>query len=90
MSLIKDRAQFFEYQAEQVKEAAAMDRAGPIAKVPFKHPNHVLPTWEHPTGNPDLVSITGFVPGPHGKVKPSWYRPSPKNKKDLPPKGASH
>lgn len=88
MSIIKERAQFFEIQAEQAKVAAEKDKTVAIAKVPFKHPNHIAPTWEHPTGNPDLVSITGFIPGPHGKAKPSWYRPPPKTKKDLPP--ASH
>ncbi len=84
---IKSRAAFFDAEAVRAKEAAAKAFAPPLAKIPFHHPSQILPTWQHPTGNPDLVSITGYVPGPQGKAKPNWYRPPARVKKDLPPAG---
>ncbi len=76
-TLIKSRIEFFNSETERIEGEAIRDRQVSIKKLPFHAPRYITPTIQNPTGNPLLVSPTGYIPGPRGKPAPKWFKPQP-------------
>jgi hypothetical protein len=86
---IKSKATFFEEEAARVRQLNERDHKLSLLKTPFKKPDHVRPSEQHPTGNPDLVSITGYIISTKKKGKPIWYREPEKKPKSVLPAPAA-
>jgi hypothetical protein len=76
-SIIRSRVALFDNLEEHARENATKARQGSIRNLEFHKAQRVLPTEQHPTGNPDLVSITGYIPGPRG-VPANWVKKTDK------------
>jgi hypothetical protein len=78
-SIIKDRVNLFNNLQEELKQSVAKDHQVSLKKLAFHKASHVPISDKNPTGNPALVSITGYVAGPRG-LPPARWVPHPVQK----------